>query len=288
MDSFVNNNIIGIHVSLWTPEWSDDFVPFISKAADLGFDAVEIPLMDPDAVPVGRIKKALAASGLSVYCGTGLGPSTDISSTDAGVRKKGEEHLVRCLELAAEIGSPSLEGVLHSAWGRKGVVRDQERSYSADVLRSIAVKAEKYGMKLGLECLNRYESSFLNTVHQGKVFLRLIDRPNVGLHLDTYHMNIEERSIPQALKQAGEDLFFLHVSENNRGFPGRGSIPWHDIGRSVSDIGYTGPIVIESYITPDCSSGNDVSIWRPIEKDAENTLKNSLLFVKGLFGLHAS
>ncbi len=274
---------IGIHVSLWTPNWTDPILGHMETAAQLGFHAVEIPLMEPSSVPAGKIKELAARLGLSVYCGTGLGPATDISSPDRETRLRGMKHLTACLQIASAIGSPSLEGVIHSSWGKHAPVTDEERKYSADILHQVADQAGSLGIQMALECINRYESSFLNSVKQGKEMLRLIDHPAVGLHLDTYHMNIEEQSIALALTEAGEDLFFLHFSENTRGYPGSGSLPWPDILDALKQMDYAGPLVMESYVLPDCQSGNDCSIWRPIEQDAEGQLKRSLDFITALW-----
>lgn len=274
---------IGIHVSLWTRSWTDEFLAHITTAIRLGFDAVEIPLMDPSTVPVKAIRALCEDRGLPVYCGTGLNPSLDISSSDAGIRERGKAHLLHCVEIAAELHSPTLEGVIHSPWGLNTPVTDQQWKRSADVLHQVAERAVRSGVKLGLECLNRYESSFLNTVAQGKALLGLISHPGVGIHLDTYHMNLEETDIPLALRDAGANLVFMHLSENTRGFPGSGSLPWAGIIDALRGISYDGPVVIESYIMPNCPAGNDVRIWRPIEAEADASLKRSLAFLKDLW-----
>ncbi len=278
----MNERPIGIHVSLWTPAWMDDVVAHIHTAAQLGFDAVELPIMDPQAFPLARCRAALQATGLTVHCGTGLNPSTDLSSLDSGVRAAGLAHLAQCLTIAHALGSASLEGVVHSAWGRRGLLSKQERQHMVDGLRQTADTAATLGMFVGLECVNRYESSVLNTVDQGLALLAEIQRDNVGLHLDTYHMNIEENSIPQALRTCGRQLFFLHLSENQRGYPGSGHLPWETIFSTLAEIQYSGPLVIESYVTPACPAGEDVAIWREIEKDTHTSLRTSLAYMRRL------
>jgi D-psicose/D-tagatose/L-ribulose 3-epimerase len=273
---------IGIHVSLWTPSWMDDVVEHIHTAAHLGFDAVELPIMDPQSFPLERCRTALQATGSTVHCGTGLNPSTDLSSLDSGIRAAGLAHLAQCLAIAHSLGSASLEGVVHSAWGRHSALSKQERQHMVDGLRQTADTAATLGMFVGLECVNRYESSVLNTVDQGLALLAEIQRDNVGLHLDTYHMNIEENSIPQALRTCASKLFFLHLSENQRGYPGSGHLPWEAIFATLKEIGYRGPLVIESYVTPACPAGEDVAIWREIEKDKHASLRASLAYMRQL------
>jgi D-psicose/D-tagatose/L-ribulose 3-epimerase len=267
---------IGIHLSLWTQNWNDPFIDFIDTAAGLGFDSVELPLMDPDSLPAAEIKDRLERNSLGVYCGTGLGPATDISSPDAKIRAAGLKHLRKCLETAEALGSRSLGGVIHSAWGKKGGVPAEERRHSAAALRVLADMAADLGMRIALECINRYESSFLNTVEQGMELLSMIDRENAGLHLDTYHMNIEERSFEEAFKLASGSLFHLHLSENHRGYPGSGLLDWSRIIDLARAYNYNGPWVIESYVEPGTSQSNDVFIWRDIEPDSGESLKKSL------------
>ena len=252
----------------------------IRKAADLGFDAVELPLMDPRRLDSREIRSVLHDTNLAVCCGTGLGPSNDVSSIDPYIRKLGLLHLLDCLSLAKEVGSASLGGVLHSAWGKRERITEDQRKWSADILGQVASRASQLGMTISLECINRYESSFLNTVQQGLHMLQLIGMDNVGLHLDTYHMNIEERSIPAGLELAGKHLFHMHLSENTRGFPGTGSIAWPDVFKAVTRINYNGLLVIESYVLAERPSSDDVCIWRPIEEDIDESLRNSLGFVR--------
>lgn len=271
---------IGIHLSLWTSNWTDVFLEYIDLAATLGFDLIELPLMDPKSLPISEIKERLEDNNLAVFCGTGLSAFNDISSPDPEIREKGLEHLINCLELAHCIGSPLLGGVIHSAWGKKERVREEDRKHSAIILKKVAQKAQELDMNLCLECINRYENSFLNTTEQGLHMLELIGMSNVGLHLDTFHMNIEERSIPESIKKAEKKLFHLHLSENNRGFPGNGSINWKEIFKTLYKIKYSGSLVIESYIFPNTSIGDDVCIWRSIELDTKKSLRKSLNFIR--------
>lgn len=274
--------MIGIHVSLWTPEWDAPFLGHIRTAANLGFDSVEIPIMDPFKFPVDEVLGVLDETGMRVFCGTGLGPGTDISSLSMEKHEAGERHLLKCLDICDKLGSSSLQGVIHSAWGLQSAISDENREMSASILKRVARKAAENNQKISLECINRYESSFLNTVDQGLNLLDMIDEPNAGLHLDTYHMNIEENSITGAIKRAGAHLNHLHLSENQRGFPGSGLLDWDAIIRAAENSAYTGPWIIESYVFPGFATGKDVSIWRDIEQAPEESLKRSLGMLREL------
>jgi D-psicose/D-tagatose/L-ribulose 3-epimerase len=271
---------IGIHVSLWTPEWNSPFRDYIYKARELGFNNVEIPIMDPESFPLKEVKNALQETGLKVSCGTGLGRINDISSTDSSISSAGIDHLFRCIDVAAELGSKSLQGVIHSAWGLRTPVSEENRKASVKGLKQASRRAAGFDLILAMECINRYENSFLNTVNQGLNMIERIAEDNIGLHLDTYHMNIEENSFKEAFAAAGMKLFHLHLSENQRGFPGRGSLDWQMIIKEAKKTGYQGPWVIESYVYPEFPTGTDVCIWRPIETDPEKNIKLSLKMLK--------
>ena len=273
---------IGIHLSLWAKNWTDPFLDDIDRASEIGFDSVELPLMNPSALDIQAIRKRVAEYSLGVFCGTGLSAATDISSADAENRERGKKHLFSCIETAYKLGSKSLGGVIHSAWGKAERTTQESRKYSADILRSAAEYARGFGVRLALECINRYESSFLNTVDQGLEFLSLIDMPNVGLHLDTYHMNIEEKSILEAIERSGSKLFHIHLSENTRGYPGNGHLRWKEILTALRNAGYSGDGVIESYTVPNTPAGDDVRIWRKIEKNTDSELRRSLDFLRSL------
>jgi D-psicose/D-tagatose/L-ribulose 3-epimerase len=273
---------IGVHVSLWTPEWASPFLDAIDLAADLGANCVEIPLMDPFSLPLAEIGRRLASRGLHVYCGTGLGKETDIGSEDPAVRETGLRHLRECLKICARLGSPSLGGVIHSPWGMKGRADPGYAARAATSLARLADEAADLGLDLALECINRYESSFINTIDQGLALLRLVGKENIGLHLDTYHMNIEERGIPEAITRAGKNVKRIHLSENDRGFPGDGNLPWGEIVAAARKTGYLGPWIVESYVNPSYTASADVCVWRYIETDVPESLRKSFAFLRRL------
>ncbi|MEI6875041.1 MAG: sugar phosphate isomerase/epimerase family protein [Spirochaetota bacterium] len=275
---------IGVHVSLWTPEWTSPFLDAIDLAADLGCTCVEIPLMDPFDFPVEEVRNRLAKNKLKVYCGTGLGTETDIGNVSDAVRERGMRHLVECLRICTDLGSSSLGGVLHSPWGMRGRVDSDYSARAAASLAALADRAEGLGVSIALECINRYENSFVNTVSQGLSLLGAIGKGNVGLHLDTYHMNIEERNMASAIAEAGSRILRMHLSENHRGFPGSGTLPWKQIIAAAKNAGYRGPWIVESYVCPDFAASADVCVWRPIEPDISKGLRDSLRFLKDLVG----
>lgn len=147
-------------------------------------------------------------------------------------------------------------------------------------MRIVADYAESKGIKLAVEPLNRFETDFINTVEQGLDFLEKVDRDNVGLLLDTFHMNLEEKNIPDTIKRAGSKLFNFHSCENDRGTPGTGHIPWNDVFQALNEISYDGPVVIESFTTEIKEIARAVSQWRPLAPSQDSIGSDGLRFLK--------
>lgn len=261
---------IGIHLSYWQTEWTQDVLPFIRRAKDAGFDGVEFPLLAPETVDYAALRDELDANDLGATCGTGLNPETDITHPDSSVRQAGLTHLQACLEGAAAIGSPVLGGVTYAPWSYfPGGGLQPYRHRCIESLRQTGKIAGDLGVVLCLEVLNRFEGYLINTVQQGLELVCEVDSPYVKLHLDTFHLNIEEGNIAAAIRAAGEQLGHFHCSENNRRRPGAGHIPWTAVRQALDDIGYAGWIVMESFVRPEGEVGRTLSIWRPLADDLD-------------------
>jgi D-psicose/D-tagatose/L-ribulose 3-epimerase len=250
----------GIHLSTFTKDWSEDVMQYISKVHDYGYDGVEFPLMSPLDFNTSKAKKLLRTYRLECTCGTGMNESRDISSKDKTIRENGINHLKSCINICNELESDCLGGVLYSPWGQCKMRSEAEDDIkrSLEALCEIGLYAEKNGVVLAMEILNRYESYFLNTVKQGKEYLKQIDSKNVKLHFDTFHSNIEEKNIYSAIKEGGQDIYHVHVSENDRGIPGTGSINWNSVKKGLREIKYNRWITLESFVASECSQGKDV------------------------------
>jgi len=276
---------IGIHLSYWQRRWDDPLPPLVARAAAAGFDGVEVPLLNPQALPLAEIRAAAQASGVSVTCGTGLGPATDLSSPDPAVRRAGLEHMKRCLEAAASLGAPGVGGVTYAAWGLtsppEGKAARREQAVAA--MRQLAAEAEQMGLTIFLEMLNRFEGCLIGSVEEGKAFVAAVGSPAVQLHLDTFHLNIEADDIGQAIRLAGADLGHFHLSENNRRLPGYGHIPWSSVAAALHDAEYHGPLVVESFVTPDCEVGAGLNIWRSLGADLDGEAAASVRFLREHF-----
>ena len=267
---------VGIHLSSWQTLWSDPLLPLVACAREAGYDGVEVPLLDPQRVEVAVLRAALEANGMQVTCGTGLGRATDITHPDASIRRAGIAHLRACLEVAEALGAHVLGGVTYAPWGVFPTDnRAARRRYCIASLREVGAMAADMGITLCLEVLNRFEGWLLNTVAQGVALLAELDQPSLKLHLDTFHLNIEESDIGAAIRQAGSYLGHVHCSENHRGFPGTGHIPWAEVRAALDAIGYQGWLVVEAFVRPEGEVGRDLYIWRPISETLDADVRGA-------------
>jgi len=278
------SNPIGIHLSYWTSRWSDSVLPLLERARTAGFDGAELPLLDPAHMDFGALRRRADVLGLELTCCTGLPADGDICSPDPKVQQRGIAHLLLCLDGAAEVRSPVLAGVIHLGWGATAPDGDPQPfiDRSAEVIHRLGEEAGRRGVTLCLEVLNRYESYFANTVADGIRFLRRIDNAHVKLNLDTYHMNLEEDDIAQALREAGDFLGHLHCSANNRRRPGLGHIPWAEVGKALADIRYRGWLVMECFVTHEDEVGRGMRTWRPLSLDRDADAHAGASFLRSL------
>lgn len=275
----------GIHLSTFTKEWSEDVLQYVPAVKEYGYDGVELPLMSPDEFDLTKVKKLLNQYKLQCTCGTGMNPNRDISSENIEIRQNGIEHLKKCIDICNELECDCLGGVLYAPWGqlkkRSEAKNDIKRSLEA--LCDMGEYAGKRGVVLAIEILNRYESYFVNTVSEGKEYLKQINNKNIKLHFDTFHSNIEEKNIYSAIVEGGKDIYHMHFCENNRGVPGSGNINWNEVKRGILDIGYDRWITLENFVMSECGVGKDVNIWRNIDKDGSTAACEGIKFMKNLF-----
>lgn len=265
---------IGIHLSYWQESWSDPLIPIFERVRTAGFDVAELPLLNPQGMDFPKLAAALAEAGLEASCGTGLGVETDITSPDPVIRTAGLAHLRACLDGAAQLGSPLLGGVTYAPWGVfPSDDLSERRVRCIDSLFEAAEYGESVGVCLCLEVLNRFEGYLLNTVEQGLVLLSDVGHPNLKLHLDTFHMNIEENNIADAIRLAGNQLGHFHCVANNRKAPGKGHLDWGAIRSALQVIDYRGFLVAESFVNPAGEVGQGLYIWREL---AENMDTNAV------------
>jgi len=196
------------------------------------------------------------------------------------------QYLRSCIEVAQQLGSPTVAGPFYSAVGRCWRATPTERERDVDeiarVLRSLGGYAEDHGVVLGVETLNRFETSFLNTTAQALELIGRVDHPAVGVALDLFHLGIEEKHVGDALRAAGRHLVHLQVAENDRGTPGTGSLPWNDVARALDEIGYRGRVVIETFSDRVEAIARAAAIWRPLAPDSDSLAREGLAFLRSL------
>ena len=237
---------------VWTLPLTDDDLGLVKHARELGFDVLEVVVgREPPQFNAQRMRAALDAEGMGrTLCG-GLGVDMDLTSLDPAVRARGLQHIHMGIDLAKQLGAEVFLGALASCVGRRGpmqgAAREQQFELSAAALREVAPHAEDAGVKLAVEVLNRFENNFLNTADEGVRLVDMVGSPAVGLLLDTFHMNIEEYSMRDAIRAAGKRIYAFHACENNRAAPGKGLVDWVGVRDALRAVEYQGPLVIESF-----------------------------------------
>lgn len=285
-------NPVGIHALVWTGSWDESAArDAMRRTVDAGYDLIEVPVLDPANVDPVMTRELATEHGLTTRFSTGLTPETDISSDDPAVVDAGARMLEGALGVVAEAGSDFLGGVVSSAMAKYTTLPTARgRANAVSVLRELADTARQDAITIGLEVVNRYESNLLNTADQALAFIEEIDRDNVGVHLDVYHMNIEERDLAGPVRRCAmsDRLVHVHVGESHRGYLGTGSVDLSGLFRALHDVGYAGPLVFESFSSVVVSEAftTALGIWREPWRDADDLARHARLAIE--FHTHAA
>lgn len=271
----------GAHAFVWTANWDPEGARrAIGSAAAHGLDFVEIPLLDLDAgFPADETRALIEEHGVGVTTSLGLPADAHMAFNPQGAL----DYLTRAIELTASLGSNTLTGALYTHLGtltRKPPTEDEVRT-CASTLKEAARVAASHGVMLGIEAINRYETYLNNTAAQVADLLDRIDEPNVFAHLDTYHVNIEEKGFRAPVELLGDRLGYMHLSESDRGTPGTANVHWDDVFAALRDIGYRGRLALESFIAVNEAIIGATAIWRPIVGDPDALVGEGLAFLRG-------
>jgi D-psicose/D-tagatose/L-ribulose 3-epimerase len=271
---------LGIHAYAWCSQWSNETLHLIDRVKTLGLDFIEIPLMCLDTFDSPAIQARLQEADLSACTSTVLLNDTDITDQDADIRRKGVDYLKACVKATSDIGATSFSGVIYSQHVKPAIKRPTEQTweYSAQCLKEVARYAKDLGVTVGIEPVNRYETYLVNTCEQALTLKEMIDEPNIKVHLDTYHMNIEEKSFYDAVKLAGEELIHLHLCENDRGIPGTGQVDWEGMFKALAEIRYQGYAALESFV--DCTDNMNTWVWRQLAPDGDTLVREGVAFIR--------
>lgn len=260
----------GIYYAYWEDAWQADYIPYIRKVASLGFDLLEIgaaALPNYTDQKMAQIKDCAAECGITLTCGYGPRKDQNLASPDSAVRNNAKSFFTDLMQRMEKMDIHLIGGGLYSYWPvdySDPLDKAADWSRSVEGVAEMAKVAADCGIDFCLEVLNRFEGYILNTAAEAVRFVEEVDHPRVKIHLDTFHMNIEEDSIGGAIRRAGRHLGHLHTGECNRRVPGQGRIPWREVGEALRDIGYDGAIVMEPFVRMGGKVGDDIKIWREL------------------------
>jgi len=275
----------GVDSFIWSENFSKEDLWIIPKAKELGFGTIDIAIAHPEKFPTKLVKEKIDETGIDVVTTTTLNENTNLISPDEQIRRNGIESLKLLIDINVELGSTILGGVNYAAWGyltRKPRI-EKEWEWSVNAMREVAKYAQKKGnLIIAVECINRFETHFLNIAEDAVQYCKDVGTDNIKVHLDSFHMIREELSFRKAVEVCGKKyLGYVHVCENNRGIPGTGLVPWKEFFTALKGIRYAGPLVIESF-DPSFEELNSLcAIWRKFADSGE------ILAVEGLRNLKA-
>ncbi len=271
----------GINLYLWADDMHDGLMPVLEKLKKMGYDGVEVPIFDLDLAKWKTWAKRLDDLGLERTANTVIAPEHNPLSADPKVRDAAYQHMRAVVDACAAVGSPILCGPHQVALGvftGKGAT-EEEWKRSVDHLRRVAEYAAGPGVMLAEEVVNRFELYHVNVLDHG---IRLVDEvghPNCQIHLDTFHAHIEEKNTADAIRRAGGRIAHVHISENDRGVPGTGSVAWDANFGALGDIGYDGWLTVEAFgnFLPNLAAAT--KIWRPLFDSEEQLAADALAFL---------
>jgi len=277
----------GVNTFVWVSPCTTDAVKELApKVKSMGFDILEISVENPDLIDVKAVKDILKENKLdAIVCGA-FGPDRNICSSDVVIRDNARKYILWLIDAAALLSSKTVCGPMYSAVGKEHIEdpleRQKEWQRAVSEIKAMAEVAQEKGVLLAMEPLNRFETDMINVVSQGLQFIDETGMDNVGFHLDTFHMHLEEKNSAEAIRKAGKKVFHFHACENDRGVPGTGQVRWDDVAKALKDINYQGPIVIESFTDQVKEIARAVCIWREIAPSQDAIAAEGLKFLKTL------
>ena len=272
-----------VWVSPFTTAAARDLAP---KVKALGFDILEVSCETPDLIDVREVGKIIRDNGLeAIVCGA-WGPDRDIANADPKPVKASKDYIRWLIDAAVDLDSPTVCGPMYSGVGKAHLddasARRAEWQRSVEGVREMARIAADKGVRLALEPLNRFETDMINIVDQGLDFIDEVGMSNVGLHLDTFHMHLEERSSGAAIRKASDRIYHFHACENDRGVPGAGQVHWQEVAAALKEVRYPGPVVIESFTSEVKEIARAVCIWREIAPSQDAIAADGLKFLRSI------
>ena len=271
----------GINLYLWADDMHDGLMPVLEKLKKMGYDGVEVPIFDLDLAKWRLWAKRLDDLGLERTANTVIAPEHNPLSADPKIRDAAYQHMRGVVDACAAVGSSILCGPHQVALGvftGKGAT-EEEWKRSVDHLRRVSEYASGQGVVLAEEVVNRFELYHVNTLDQGVRLVDEVGHPNCRIHLDTFHAHIEEKNTADAIRRAGSRIAHVHISENDRGVPGSGSVAWDATFGALGDIHYDGWLTVEAFgnFLPNLAAAT--KIWRPLFDSEEQLAADALKFL---------
>ena len=278
---------IGVNTWVWTSPFSTKDFPLIPKVKQMGFDVLEVALDDASLIDAKLLRKMTADNGLSVTVCGAFGPTRDISSEDPAIRKEGADYIRESIRFAEQAGAGVFAGPVYSAVGKTRLVPDEQKkrewAWCVESLRELGKAASDAGVAICVEPLNRFETDMINLAEQAVRLVRHVDSPAYKIHIDTFHANIEEKSIPDAIRKLGKGMLgHFHACENDRGIPGTGHVDWKGVRDALRAIEYDGAAVIESFTPGTVEIAKAASIWRPLAPTQDELAAQGARFLRKL------
>lgn len=270
-----------MNMLLWTNHVTEAHLPLIENIKEVGYQGIEIPLGDGDVKHYTNLNKQISNLGLETTCVTSLLEESNIASPHASVRQAGLDHIKWAIDVAAALNASVITGPFHSAFAYfTGVPPTlDEKKWSIEMLQLAGEYAAEANVHLAPEALNRFECYLINTMVDMKAHLDQVNHPNVGSIYDTHHASIEEKSQREAILTIAPYLRHVHISENDRGTPGKGQINWQEVFTTLKEINYNGWVTIEAFSRAVPEFSNAINVWREFSL-ADEICKEGFAFVK--------
>jgi D-psicose/D-tagatose/L-ribulose 3-epimerase len=269
---------------VWTTHITEQHQPLFSRIREWGFDGAELFLSPGEPANLTAIRRILEDTRLERTTCSVLPREANLISTDPIVRAKGVEYLKRCIDRTAELGSHLICGPLYAGLGVMTGRRrtEDEWKWATEGLHDAATRGREMDVTLCIEPLNRFETYFLNTPEDAARLVRAVGQPNVRVHFDTFHANIEAKHQADSIRAIAKELGHVHVSENDRGIPGTGSVDWRAVLLALKDVDYKGWLTIESFAQPEPELAAAAAIWRDLAPSGDDLARQGLEFIKSL------
>ena len=276
---------ISMNLLLWTTHVTEEHWPLLGKLKAAGFDGVEIPIFEGDEKHYARLGSEMKKAGLAATAVTVMSSENSPISDDPKIRQAAKDRLKWAIANAKAMGAELLCGPIHSPLGVFSGTgpTDLEKGHCAEVLRAAANEADNANLRLAVEYLNRFECYFLTSAAETKALVKAIDHPHCLAMYDTFHANIEEKNLLDAIKAMGDEMIHVHISENDRSTPGQGHVDWVSTFKGLKSIGYNGWLTIEAFGRSMPALAAATKIWRDMFSSPEEVYTKGLDFIRDMW-----